>query len=83
LVKGGKFKCAGRRLKMGYFPLPVSEAQRIRKSLLFPDQSSSVLDPCVGDGGAFEAITSGAKAFRYGIELDAYRAEQPGSALST
>src|SRR5271157_288081 len=61
---------------MGYFPLPVSEAQRIRKSLLFPDQSSSVLDPCVGDGGAFEAITSGAKAFRYGIELDAYRAEQ-------
>ena len=64
------------RLKMGYFPLPVSEAQRIRKSLLFPDQSSSVLDPCVGDGGAFEAITSGAQAFRYGIELDAYRADQ-------
>jgi len=64
------------RLKMGYFPLPVSEAQRIRKFLLFPDQSCSVLDPCVGDGGAFEAITSGAKAFRYGIELDAYRADQ-------
>jgi len=47
------------RLKMGYFPLPVSEAQRLRKFLLFPGQSSSVLDPCVGDGGAFEAITSG------------------------
>src|SRR5271157_2100945 len=61
---------------MGYFPLPVSEAQRIRKFLLFPDQSCSVLDPCVGDGGAFEAITSGAQAFRYGIELDAYRADQ-------
>ena len=64
------------RLKMGYFPLPISEAQRIRKSLLFPDQSSSVLDPCVGDGGAFEAITSGANALRYGIELDAHRADQ-------
>ncbi|MGD1158412.1 MAG: DUF6094 domain-containing protein, partial [Terriglobia bacterium] len=33
-------------------------------------------DPCVGDGRAFEAITSGAQVLRYGIELDAYRAEQ-------
>ena len=37
---------------------------------------SSALDPCVGDGAAFEVITSGAEVFRYGIELDAYRAEQ-------
>jgi 16S rRNA G966 N2-methylase RsmD len=61
---------------MGYFPLPLSEAQRICEFLLFPDQPSSALDPCVGDGGAFEAITSGAQVLRYGIELDAYRAEQ-------
>src|SRR5579863_5947870 len=64
------------RIRMGYFPLPLSEAQRIRKFLLFPDQPSSALDPCVGDGGAFEAITSGAQVLGYGIELDAYRAEQ-------
>jgi len=64
------------RVRMGYFPLPLSEAERIRKFLLFPDQLSSALDPCVGDGRAFEAITSGAQVLRYGIELDAYRAEQ-------
>ncbi len=64
------------RIRMGYFPLPLSEAERIRKFLLFPDQLSSALDPCVGDGGAFEVITSGAHVLRYGIELDAYRAEQ-------
>ena len=37
---------------------------------------SSAIDPCVGDGVAFEAITSGAQVLRYGIELDAYRTEQ-------
>jgi hypothetical protein len=30
----------------------------------------------LADGVAFEVITSGAEVFRYGIELDAYRAEQ-------
>src|ERR1039458_2979228 len=64
------------RIRMGYFPLPLSEAQRIRKFLLSPDRPSSALDPWVGDGRAFEAITNGADVFRYGIELDAYRAEQ-------
>jgi hypothetical protein len=62
--------------RLGFYPLPLSEAQRIRRSLLFPAQPSSALDPCVGDGGAFEVITSGAEVLRYGIELDAYRAEQ-------
>jgi len=62
--------------RLGFYPLPLSEAQRIRRFLLFPDQPSSVLDPCVGDGVAFEAITSDAEVLRYGIELDAYRAEQ-------
>lgn len=64
------------RIRMGYFPLPLSEAERIRKFLLFPGQLSSAIDPCVGDGGAFEVITSGAQVLRYGIELDAFRAEQ-------
>jgi hypothetical protein len=62
--------------RLGFYPLPLSEAQRIRRFILFPDQPSSAIDPCVGDGGAFEAITSDADAIRYGIELDAYRAEQ-------
>jgi SAM-dependent methyltransferase len=62
--------------RLGFYPLPLSEAQRIRRFLLFPDSPSSALDPCVGDGVAFEAITSDAEVIRYGIELDAYRAEQ-------
>jgi hypothetical protein len=61
---------------MGFFPLPLTEAQRIRRFLLFPTLSVSALDPCVGNGLAFEAITSGSEVLRYGIELDAYRAEQ-------
>ena len=61
--------------RLGFYPLPLSEAQRIRRFLLFPD-SSSAIDPCVGAGVAFEAITSGAEVLRYGIELDAFRAEQ-------
>jgi SAM-dependent methyltransferase len=62
--------------RLGFYPLPLSEAQRIRRFLVFPDAPSSALDPCIGDGVAFEAITSGTEVVRYGIELDAYRAEQ-------
>jgi hypothetical protein len=62
--------------RLGFYPLPLSEAQRIRRFLWFPDAPSSALDPCVGDGVAFDTITNGAEALRYGIELDAYRAEQ-------
>ena len=62
--------------RLGFYPLPLSEAQLIRYFLLFPGHPSSAIDPCAGDGVAFEAITSGAKVLRYGIELDAYRAEQ-------
>ena len=62
--------------RLGFYPLPLSEAQRIRSFIQFPDASSSAIDPCVGDGMAFEVITSGAGVLRYGVELDAYRAEQ-------
>ena len=62
--------------RLGFYPLPLSEAQRIRNFLQFPSAPSSSIDPCVGDGVAFEVITSGAEVLRYGIELDACRAEQ-------
>jgi len=62
--------------RLGFYPLPLSEAQRIRNSLQFPSAPSSSIDPCVGDGVAFEVITNGAEVLRYGIELDACRAEQ-------
>jgi SAM-dependent methyltransferase len=62
--------------RLGFYPLPLTEAERIRNFLLFPDQPSSALDPCAGDGVAFEVITNGAEVIRYGIELDAYRVDQ-------
>jgi 16S rRNA G966 N2-methylase RsmD len=62
------------RLKLGFFPLPVAEGDRIREHLLFPDKHCSVVDPCVGAGAALLQVTSGADTSRYGIELDADRA---------
>ncbi len=71
-------RLAGRE-RLGFYPLPVPEAGRIRRLLRFPDQQCSALDPCIGDGIAFAKITCGAKVLRYGIELDAIRAEQARS----
>jgi 16S rRNA G966 N2-methylase RsmD len=62
--------------RLGFYPLPLPEAQRIRRFLWYPDASSAAIDPCIGDGMAFEAITGGAYVLQHGIELDAYRAEQ-------
>ncbi len=64
------------RLKLGYYPLPLSEAQRLRSHLVFPRESFSALDPCVGNGSAFEILVQQSAALRYGIELDAYRMDQ-------
>ena len=64
------------KLRLGFFPLPLAEARRIRACLRYPDSPFSAIDPCIGDGAAFLAITGESCARRYGIELDAYRAEQ-------
>ena len=61
------------RLKMSYYPLPESEAVRLRALLEFTGPAS-IVDPCVGQGMALEIITKGADVHRYGIELDAERA---------
>ena len=67
------------RTKLGFYPLPLPEAARIREFLAFADKQCSVLDPCIGDGAAFADITSDKRMFRYGIELDAGRTEQARS----
>lgn len=64
------------RLKLGYYPLPLSEALRLRNHLLFPEKPFSALDPCIGNGSAFEILVQQSAVLRYGVELDAYRAEQ-------
>ena len=63
------------RLKLGFYPLPVREAERIRLRLQYPSEFS-VLDPCVGDGVALCRLLGQTKSHAYGIEIDAYRAEQ-------
>ena len=64
------------KLRLGFFPLPLAEACRIRACLSYPASPFTAIDPCIGDGVAFSAITGEARARRYGVELDAYRAEQ-------
>jgi len=66
------------RLKMGYYPLPESEGVKIR-SLLTYTQPASVIDPCVGQGTALHLVTSNAAVRRYGVELDAERAQIAGA----
>ena len=63
------------KTKLGFFPLPIVEAMRLRRCLVFPSEFSA-LDPCVGNGVAFTELLKGANARRYGIEIDANRAEQ-------
>jgi len=64
------------RTRLGFYPLPLPEAERIRRFLAFPDKQCSALDPCVGEGGAFADIASGSRIVRYGVELDSGRADQ-------
>src|SRR5258708_14837327 len=66
-------RLAGRQ-RLGFYPLPIAEARRIRTFLQFPEQVCSALDPCMGEGVAFAELTRDAKTRRYGIELDAQRA---------
>jgi 16S rRNA G966 N2-methylase RsmD len=62
--------------KLGFYPLPEAEARRIRNYLQFPNEPASILDPCAGTGAALRALSDGASVRRYGIELDAYRADE-------
>jgi len=63
------------KTKLGFFPLPVPEATRLKNCLAFASEFSA-LDPCVGDGVAFTYLLHGVVAHLYGIEIDANRAEQ-------
>ncbi len=62
------------RLKLGYYPLPVIEATRLKGYLTFPPEPFSAIDPCIGTGAAFIELLDGQPAQRYGIELDVNRA---------
>jgi hypothetical protein len=67
--------CAHGQAKLGFYPLPLAEADRLKNWLYFSEQFSA-LDPCVGDGIEFAHQLRDAPVRRYGIEIDAFRAEQ-------
>jgi hypothetical protein len=41
--------------RLGFFPLPIAEAKRLKHWLNFPE-AFSALDPWVGDGAAFTEL---------------------------
>lgn len=63
------------RLKLGFYPLPEREAERLGACLDGP-YPFSALDPCAGDGIAFERLLEGKPATAYGVELDAGRTQE-------
>src|SRR5712692_10429710 len=63
------------KTKLGFFPLPLAEGDRLKNCLAFPSEFSA-LDPCAGDGVAFARMLEGTQSRRYGIEMDANRSEQ-------
>lgn len=69
------------KLKLGYYPLPPIEAQRILGYLQLPDSATSALDPCAGTGAALATIAPKPNCRRYGIELDAFRANEAKARL--
>jgi hypothetical protein len=44
------------RIKLGYYPLPQEEGQRLRKLLDFSTSPASVVDPCVGTEAALHEV---------------------------
>jgi hypothetical protein len=67
------------RTQLGYYPLPMAEARRLKTCLSFPNEPFSAIDPCIGNGAAFSYLLEGEKAERYGIELDGNRATEASS----
>ncbi len=63
------------KIKLGFFPLPIVEAERLTRWLTFLEPFSAI-DPCVGDGVAFTKLLGDTESHRYGIEIDSTRSEQ-------
>ena len=63
------------KMKLGFFPLPIKEAECIRLHLHYPERFAA-LDPCVGDGVAFHRLLEQTGGLGYAVEIDAHRAEQ-------
>ena len=50
--------------KLGFFPLSIGEATRLKNCLSFQEQFAAI-DPCVGDGVAFAQLLRGFSVHNY------------------
>jgi len=65
------------RIKMGYYPTPLSVVNRIKSFISVPEnQSVKAFDPCCGEGLALKHLADGWNCQAYGVELDEHRAEE-------
>jgi 16S rRNA G966 N2-methylase RsmD len=69
------------KLKLGYYPLSDSEANRLSRYIELPSENCQALDPCCGSGSVNKAFASSGNVTTYGIELDAYRAAEASQML--
>lgn len=63
------------RVRMGYFPTDLSHVDLLRKSVVFPQETVNLIDPCCGEGLALARFAVDANAVTYGIEIDEVRGE--------
>ena len=70
------------RVKMGYYPTPLSVVERVRTFIMPSHEEVNFLDPCCGEGTALQALAQGFQAKTYGIELDAFRAKEAKQKLN-
>jgi len=54
--------------KLGFFPLPIGEATRLKNCLSFQEQFGAI-NPCVGDGVAFAQLLRGFSVHNYGGDV--------------
>jgi len=70
------------RVKMLYYPTPLTVVERIKTFIEFPEHECTILDPCAGEGLALGKLCEGTKAVAYGVELDEYRAQEAKKRLT-
>ena len=68
------------RIKMGYYPTPLSVVERI-KTFIKNTDGATILDPCCGEGNALKQLAEGTTAKTYGVEIDGHRAEEAATKL--
>lgn len=64
------------RIKMGYYPTPLSVVELIKSYMKFPEETFNAIDPCCGEGMALAELLRNTSGLSYGVELDEKRADE-------